>query len=65
MIKTNEYGGVNIGGMTDAVFSEYAAAGVLIARGAISEGYDKRVLRLVFETCFDIVMEVLEEEEKK
>lgn len=65
MIKTNEYGGVTIGGMTDAVFSEYAAAGMLIARGAISEGYDKRVLRLVFETCFDIVMEVLEEDEKK
>lgn len=65
MIKTNEYGGVTIGGMTDAVLSEYAAAGMLIARGAISEGYDKRVLRLVFEACFDIVMEVLEEEEKK
>lgn len=65
MIKTNEYGGVTIGGMTDALLSEYAVAGMLIARSAIAEGYDKRVLRLVFETCFDIVMKVLEEEEKE
>lgn len=65
MIKTDEHGGVTVVGMTDALFSEYAIAGKAIARGAISEGYDKRVLRLAFETCFDIVMEVLEEEEKK
>lgn len=65
MIKTNEYGGVTIGGMTGTLFSEYAVAGRLIARGAIAEGCDKRVLRLLFETCFDIVMEVLEEEGKK
>lgn len=65
MIKTNEYGGVTIGGMTDSLFSEYAATGRLIARGAISEGYDARVLRALFEACFNIVMEVLEEEEKK
>lgn len=65
MIKTNEYGGVTIGGTTETLFYEYAAAGRLIARGAIAEGYDERVLRLVFEACFNIVMEVLEEEEKK
>lgn len=65
MIKTNEYGGVTIGGMTDSLFSEYAAAGMLIARNAIAEGCDKRVLRMLFEVCFNIVMEVLEEEEKK
>lgn len=65
MIKTNEYGGVTIGGMIDTLFAEYAAAGRLIARGAIAEGYDERVLRLAFEACFNIVMEVLEEEEKK
>lgn len=65
MINTNEYGGVTVGGTTYSLFSEYAAAGRLIARGAIAEGYDERVLRLVFETCFNIVMEVFEEEEKK
>ena len=65
MIKTNEYGGVTIGGAIDRLFAEYVTAGKLIARGAISEGYDERVLRLVFEAGFDIVMEVLEEEEKK
>lgn len=65
MIKTNEYGGVTIGGNIDRLFSEYTVAGKLIARGAIAEGYDERVLRLVFEACFDIVTEVLEEEEKK
>ena len=64
MIKTNEYGGVTVGGMTNGMFSEYAAAGMAIARGAISEGYDKRVLRMLFEVCFNIVMEVLEEEDK-
>lgn len=64
MIKTNEYGGVTIGGTTYSLFSEYTVAGKLIARGAIAEGYDARVLRLAFEACFNIVMEVLEEEEK-
>lgn len=64
MIKTNEYGGVTVDGMTSDLFSEYAAVGMAIARGAISEGYDKRVLRVLFEVCFNIVMEVLEEEEK-
>ena len=65
MIKTNEYGGVTIGGTTYSLLAEYAATGRIIARAAIAEGFDERVLRLVFETCFDIVMEVLEEEEKK
>ena len=65
MIKTNEFGGVTIGGMTDSLLSEYATAGRLIARGLIEKGYDERVLRWVFEACFNIVMEVLEEEEKK
>ena len=51
--------------MTDSLFSEYATAGRLIARGLISEGYDKRVLRVLFEACFSLVIEVLEEEEKK
>lgn len=54
MIKTNEYGGVTVGGMPDTLLSEYSSAGMAIARGLISEGYDARVL-----------MEVLEEEEKK
>lgn len=31
MIKTDEYGGVTVGGMTDRLFSEYAAAGMAIA----------------------------------
>lgn len=65
MIKTNEYGGVTIGGTIDKLFAEYTVAGKLIARSAISEGFDERVLRVLFEACFDIVMEVLEEEEKK
>ena len=51
--------------MTNGLFSEYAAAGIAIARGATSEGYDERVLRMLFEVCFNIVMEVLEEEEEK
>lgn len=50
--------------MIDSLFAEYAAAGMAIARGAISEGYDERVLRVAFELCFSMVMEVLEEEEK-
>ena len=65
MIKTNEYGGVTVGGMPDTLLSEYAAAGRLIAIGLIEKGYDARVLRVLFEVCFNIVMEVLEEEEKK
>lgn len=65
MIKTNEYGGVTVGGMTNRLFFEYATAGKAIALLAIAEGCDERVLRMVFEACFDIVMEVLEEEEKK
>lgn len=64
MIKTDEFGMVTVGGMIDSLFAEYAAAGRVIARGAISEGYDERVLRVVFEACFSMVMEVLEEEKK-
>lgn len=64
MIKTDEFGRVTVGGMIDKLFAEYAAAGMAIARGAISEGYDERVLRVVFEACFSMVMEVLEKEEK-
>lgn len=64
MIKTDEFGRVTVGGMIDSLFAEYAAAGRAIARGAISEGYDERALRVVFEACFSMVMEVLEEEEK-
>ena len=64
MIKTDEFGGVTVGGMIDSLLSEYAAAGRAIARGAIAEGYDERVLRVVFEACFSMVMEVLEEEKK-
>lgn len=64
MIKTDEFGGVTVGGMIDSLFAEYGAAGRAIARGAISEGYDERVLRVVFEACFSMVMEVLEEEKK-
>ena len=65
MIKTNEYGGVIIEGMIANLFAEYAAAGRAIARSAISEGYDERVLRAAFEVCFSIVTAVLEEEEKE
>ena len=64
MIKTDEFGMVTVGGMIDSLFTEYAAAGRAIARGAISEGYDERVLRVVFEACFSMVTEVLEKEEK-
>lgn len=64
MIKTDEFGMVTVGGMIDSLFAEYAAAGRAIARGAISEGYDERVLRVVFEACFSMVMEVLEKEEQ-
>lgn len=64
MIKTDEFGGVTVGGMIDSLFAEYAAAGRAIARGAIVMGYDTDTLRAVFELCFSMVMEVLEEEEK-
>lgn len=64
MIKTDEFGTVTVGGMIDSLFAEYGAAGRAIARGAISEGYDERVLRAAFELCFSMVMEVLEEEDK-
>ena len=64
MIKTDEFGRVTVGGMIDSLFAEQGAAGRAIARGAISEGYDERVLRVVFEACFSMVMEVLEEEKK-
>lgn len=64
MIKTDEFGMVTVGGMIDSLLAEYAAAGKEIARGAIAEGYDERVLRVVFETCFSMVMEVLEEADK-
>lgn len=65
MIKTDEFGRVTVGGMIDSLFAEYAAAGRAIARGAIAEGYDERVLRALFELCFSGVMEVLEGVEKK
>lgn len=65
MINTDEFGRVTVGGMMDSLFAEYEAAGKAIARGAISEGYDERVLRVLFEFCFSRVMEVLEEVEKK
>lgn len=65
MIKTDEFGRVTVGGMINSLFAEYAAAGRAIARGAIAEGYDERVLRALFELCFIGVMEVLEEVEKK
>lgn len=64
MIKTDEFGGVTGGGMIDSLFAEYAAAGRAIARGAIAEGYDERVLRALFDLCFSMVMEVLEKEEQ-
>lgn len=65
MIKTDEFGGVTVGGMLDRLLAEYEAAGRAIARGTLAEGYDKRILRALFEFCFERVMEVLEEEEKK
>lgn len=65
MINTDEFGRVTVNGMMDSLFAEYESAGKVIVRGAISEGYDERVLRAAFEACFSMVMEVLEEEEKK
>lgn len=64
MINTDEFGVVTVGGKIDRLFSEYASAGIEIARCAIAEGYDERVLRVVFEACFNMVTEVLEEEGK-
>ena len=64
MIKTDEFGGVTVGGMIDSLFAEYAAAGKAIARGAIGMGHDETFVRAAFEACFSIVMEVLEEEDK-
>ena len=64
MINTDEFGMVNVGGMVDSLFTEYVAAGRAIVRCAIAEGYDERVLRAMFETCFRMVMQVLEKEEK-
>lgn len=64
MIKTDEFGRVSVGGMIDSLFAEYEAAGRAIARGAIAMGYDTDTLRSVFELCFSMVMEVLEEEDK-
>ena len=64
MINTDEFGRVTVGGMIDRLFSEYADAGMAIARCAIAEGYDERVLRAMFEACFSMVTEVLEKEKK-
>lgn len=64
MIKTDEFGGVTVGGMIDSLFAEYEAAGNAIARGAIAMGYDTDTLRELFELCFSRVMEVLEKEER-
>ena len=49
MINTDEFGMVTVGGMIYSLFSEYVVAGRAIAIGAIEEGYDERVLRVVFE----------------
>lgn len=65
MIKTDEFGRVTVNGMLVDLFAEYEVAGKAIARGAIAEGYDERVLRALFEFCFSRVMEVLEEGEQK
>lgn len=64
MIKTDEFGGVTIGGTLDSLFAEYASAGKGIAKGAIDMGCDETLLRVAFELCFSRVMEVLEEEDK-
>ena len=65
MIKTDEFGGVTVGGMIDKLFAEYSAAGRAIARGAILEGYDMDTVRALFALGFSMVMEVLEEGEQK
>lgn len=59
MINTDEFGRVTVGGMIDKLFAEYAAAGRAIARGALAEGYDKRIVRALFELCFDEAIEVV------
>ena len=64
MIKTGRFDEVSIGGYIDDLLVEYDSAGRAIMRGAIAEGYDERVLRVVFEACFSMVTEVLEKEEK-
>ena len=64
MINTDEFGRVTVGGMIDSLFAEYEAAGKAIARGSLAGGYDKRILRALFEFCFEQVMKVLEDEEK-
>lgn len=64
MIKTDEFGMVTVGGMIDKLFAEYAAAGMAIARGAISEGYDMDKVRALFVLGFSMVIEVLDGEEK-
>lgn len=64
MIKTDEFGGVTVGGMIDSLFAEYEAAGMAIARGAIAMGRDETLVRAAFELCFSGVMEELEEEKK-
>ena len=64
MIKTDEFGGVTVGGMIDSLFAEYEAAGRAIARGAIAMGCDTDTLRALFELCFSRVMEAFEEEDK-
>lgn len=64
MIKTDEFGGVTVGGMIDSLFAEYEAAGRAIARGAIAMGHDTDTLKALFELCFSQVMEELEKEER-
>ena len=65
MIKTDEFGMVTVGGMIDKLIAEYSAAGRAIIRGALAEGYDERILRVLFGLCFDRVLKVLEEGEEK
>ena len=64
MIKTDEFGGVTVGGMIDSLFAEYECAGKAIIRGAIAMGHDTDTLKALFELCFSRVMEVLEKEER-
>ena len=65
MIKTDDFGRVTVGGMLDQLLVEYDTAGRAIMRGAISAGYDERILRELFEHCFKRVMEVSEDEEQE
>lgn len=64
MIKTDEFGGVTVGGRLDSLFAEYESAGKGIARGAIAMGCDETLLRAAFELCFSGVMGELEKEDK-